>query len=68
MSTAAGRDPDERTPYDRRDRIMTMIEELAQSLLPDDCMSKDASRRLDMLFVAVSEALGISPNSGDQRD
>ena len=68
MSTAAGRDPDERTPYDHRDRIMTMIEELAQSLLPDDFMSEDASRRLDMLFVTVSNALGISRDSGDQRD
>ena len=62
MSTAAERDPDKRTPYDHRDTIMTMVEELAQSLAPDDFLSEDANHRLEILFIAVSNALGISPD------
>jgi hypothetical protein len=60
MNTAIGRDPDKRTPYDHRDTIMTMVEELAESLVPDDFLSEDAIHRLDILYIEVSNALGIS--------
>lgn len=63
MNTAAGRHPDKRTPYDHRDTIMTMAEELAQSLVPEDqFLPDDAIRRLDILHLEVSNALGISPD------
>jgi hypothetical protein len=63
MSTAAGRHPDKRTPYDHRDTIMTMAEELAQSLVPEDqFLSADAIHRLEILHFEVSNALGISPD------
>ncbi len=42
MSTAAGHDPDKRSPYGYRDTIMTMAEELAQSLVPEDQFLPDA--------------------------
>ena len=61
MSTAAGPHPDKRTPYDHRDTIMTMAAELAQSLVPEDQFPpNDAIRRLDILLIEVSNALGIS--------
>jgi len=47
---------------------MTMVEELAQSLVPDDFLSKDASRRLDILYIELINALGISPDDGDPMD
>jgi hypothetical protein len=63
MSTPAGRHPDKLTPYDHRDTIMTMVAELAQSLVPEDqILPPDAIHRLDILLIEVSHALGISPD------
>jgi hypothetical protein len=63
MSTAAGRDTDELTPYYDRETIMTMVEELAQSLVPEDqILPPDAIHRLGVLYLEVSKALGISPD------
>ncbi len=45
-----------------------MADELAQSLVPDEFLSKDAIHRLDMLYIEVSNALGISPDDGDPMD
>ena len=40
-----------------------MVEELAQSLVPEDqILPADAIRRLDILYLEVSNALGISPD------
>jgi len=60
MSTAAGRDPPGPTPYDYREWIMMMAEELALSLVPEgEFVPEDAIRRLDILHDEVSNALGI---------
>jgi hypothetical protein len=61
MSTAAGRDPLGPTPYDHRAWIMMMAEELALSLVPEgEFVPEDVIRRLDILEIEVSNALGIS--------
>ena len=63
MSTTAGRDPIGPTPYDHREWIMMMAEELALSLVPEgESVPEDVIRRLDILHDEVSNALGISPD------
>jgi hypothetical protein len=65
MITDGGQHPEKLAPYEHRDTIMTMAEELAQSLVPDEFLSKDAIHRLDLLYIEVSNALGISSEGGD---
>src|SRR5262249_32709607 len=57
MSTTAAPDSDKRTADDHRDAIMTIVEELVRSLVPDELRSEDTRSRLKSLFVEVSEAL-----------
>ncbi len=66
--TDGGQHPEKLAPYEHRDKIMTMAEELAESLVPDQFLSEDAIRRLDILYIEVSNALGISPDDGDPMD
>ena len=66
--TDGGQHPEKLAPYEHRDKIMTMAEELAQSLVPDELLSEDAIHRLDILYIEVSNALGISHEGGDPMD
>jgi hypothetical protein len=66
--TDGGQHPEKLAPYEHRYEIMMMAEELAQSIVPEESLSDDAIRRLDLLYVEVSNALGISSEDVDPMD
>jgi hypothetical protein len=62
--TDDGQHPEKLAPYEHRDNIMTMAEELAQSLVPDDLRrAEQAARRCD-LMLAVGSTLSVYPIAG----